>query len=113
MAHPTLSANSVKELIALAKAKPGELNYEYSGTGGASHLAGELFKSMAGVRIMAIPYKGSGPALSALISGEVQMGFENTIAAMPLIKSGKLKALGVGSAQPSALIPGVPTVASA
>ena len=110
--HPSMPVKSVKELIALAKARPGELNYEFSGTGGASHLAGELFKGMAGVSILSIPYKGSGPALTALMSGEVHMGFENTITIMPHIRSGRVKALAVGSAQPSALTPGLPTVAA-
>ena len=111
--HPGLPAKSVKELIALARARPGELNYSSSSPGTPQHLAAELFKSMAGVNIVRIPYKGAGPAVVALVAGEVQMTFSSAGAAAPHIKSGRLRALAVASAQPSALAPGLPTVASA
>ena len=110
--HPSVAANSVKELIALAKAKPGELNYASGPSGAPSHLAPELFKAMAGVNIVRIPYKGSGPGLNALVAGEVEFMINNATAAMPHVKSGKLKALAVTSAQPSALLPGLPTVSA-
>jgi tripartite-type tricarboxylate transporter receptor subunit TctC len=110
--HPSVQATSVKDVIALAKAKPGVLNYGSGASGTANHLAAELFKSMVGVNIVRVPYKGAGPAATALIGGEVQMAFINIAAAAPHIKSGKVRALGVGSAQPSALLPGAPTIAS-
>ena len=102
---------SVKELIALAKAKPGELNYGAGGIGGPPHLAGELFKSLAGVNILRVPYKGGGPALNGLLGGEVQLMFATASAAMQHVKSGKLRALGITSAQPSELVPGVSPIA--
>ena len=110
--HPSSPVNSVQELIALAKAKPGSLNFSSSPAGGSSHLAGELFKSMAGVNIVWVPYKGSGPALLTLLSGEVQITFATPLSAAPHIKSGKLRALAVTSPEPSALSPGLPTVAA-
>ena len=111
--HPAVPFKSVKELIDLAKAKPGVLNYAIGAHGGATHLAGELFKSMAGVNIVGVPYKSGGPAINAVISGEVQLMFPGGIGVGPQIKSGKLRALAVGSPQPSALFPDLPTVASA
>jgi len=111
--HPALPVKSVKELIALAKAKPGELNYSSSSPGTPQHIAAELFKSMAGVNIVRIPYKGAGPAIVAVVAGEVQLTFSSAGAAAPHIKSGRLRALAVASAEPSALAPGLPTVASA
>jgi tripartite-type tricarboxylate transporter receptor subunit TctC len=110
--HPSVAAKSVKDLIALAKAKPGTLNYASSGTGGALYLPAELFKSMSGANIVHVPYKGAGPAITAVIGGEVQMLFAIAGSVVPHIKSGKLTALGVTSLQPSALVPGLPTVAS-
>ena len=110
--HPSVAAGSVKELIALAKSKPGELNYASSGTGAATHLAAELFKAMAGVNIVRVPYRGSGPALNALISGQVQMMVSTTAAGWPHVKSGRLKALAVTTSQPTALAPGLATVAT-
>jgi tripartite-type tricarboxylate transporter receptor subunit TctC len=109
--HPSLPAKSAKELIALAKAKPGELNYASAGTGSSPHLAAELFKAMAEVNIVRIPYKGSGPALNGLIGGQVQMMFGTAGSVSPLITSGKLRALAVTSAQPSPLFPGLPALA--
>ena len=108
--HPSLPVKSVKDLIALAKARPGELNYGLGSPGGATQFAAELFKSKAGVNIVAIPYKGSGPAMNGLLGGEVQVGFENTISTTSHIKSGRLRAVAVTSLKPSALVPGVPTV---
>jgi tripartite-type tricarboxylate transporter receptor subunit TctC len=102
----------VKELIALAKAKPGAINYASAGIGGGAHLAAELFKDMTGVNIVHIPYKGSGAASIGLIGGQVQLMFANPPVVTPHIKSGKLRALAVTSAQPSALFPGLPTVAA-
>ncbi len=110
--HPSLPARSVAELIALAKARPGELNVATATAGGAVQLAAEQFKALAGVNIVRIPYKGAGPALNALIAGELQMMFPTAGAAAPHLKSGRLKALAVTSARPSALAPGLPTVAA-
>ena len=105
-------AKSVAELIALAKAKPGALRYGASGTGAGNHLAGELFGAMAGVKIVPVNYKGIGGAVKDLMAGELQLMFPTAVSATPHVKSGKLRALGVTSAQPSALMPGVPTVAA-
>ena len=110
--HPAVAVHSVKELIALAKAKPGELNFGSGSTGAATHLTGELFKAMAGIDIVRVPYKGNGPALNALIGGQVQMMFGNAGAVAPHLKSGRLRALAVTSAAPSALAPGLPTMAA-
>lgn len=109
--HPSVTANSVGELIALAKSKPGQLNYATGATGASNHLAAELFKAMAGVNIVRIPYKGSGPAVNDLVSGQVHMMFPTTAAGLPHVRSGRLRALAVTSLQPSALAPGLPTVA--
>ena len=108
--HPSLPVRSVKELIALAKARPGELNYGSANTGGSAHLAAELFKSMAAINIVRVAYKGNGPALSALLGGEVQLMFPNTPSVAPHVKSGKMRALAVTGSQPSALVPGLATV---
>jgi tripartite-type tricarboxylate transporter receptor subunit TctC len=108
---PALPVKSVKELIALAKARPGELNYSSSAIGTTSHLAGELFKSMAGVNIARIGYKEGGSEMADLVSGQVQMSFGTPGAVGALVKSGKLRALAVTSPQPSLLFPGLPTVA--
>ncbi len=110
--HPSLPVTSVKELIDLAKSKPGELNYSSGLAGTASHLSGELFKAMAGVNVVRIAYKGTGPALNALIGKQVQFMFTAVSPAAPHIKSGRLKALAVTSAQPSALLPELPTMAA-
>jgi tripartite-type tricarboxylate transporter receptor subunit TctC len=109
---PWLVANSVRELIALAKARPGELNYGSGGSGSTPHLAAELFKAMAGVNIMRIPYKGTGPAFIDLMAGRLHVMFPSATSAAPNIKSGKVRALAVGSVEPSELAPGVPTVAA-
>ena len=109
---PSTPIKSVSELIALAKAKPGQLNYASALTGSVNHLAAELFKAMAGVDIVRITYNGTGPAINALLGAEVQLSFANAAAAMPLVRSGRLRALAVTSAAPSALLPGLPTVAA-
>lgn len=110
--HPSVAASSVKELIAFAKASPGKLNYGSGGSGGATHLAVELFKVMSGVNFTRINYKGSGAAVSALIGGEVQLMITSVSSVSAQVKSGKLKVLALTTAQPSALLPGVPTVAA-
>ena len=110
--HPSVPAKSVKELIALAKARPGEINYGSGGTGSTNYLAVELFKALAGVDIVHIPYKGAGPAINALIANQVQMMIATAASLAPHIKSGRLTALAVASPQPSELLPGVPTVSS-
>jgi tripartite-type tricarboxylate transporter receptor subunit TctC len=110
---PSLPVTSVKELIALAKAKPDSLNYASSVTGATNHLAAELFNSMAGIKIQRVPYKGIGLAMTDLISGRVQVPFPGAASAAPYVKSGKLKALAVTGAKPSALLPGLPSVAEA
>ncbi len=110
--HPAVPVTTVKELIALAKAKPGELNYASGPAGAIPHLAGELFKAMASVDIVHVPYKGVGIAVTDVIGGRVQLMFPNASAALPHAKSGRLRALAVSSAQSSALAPGLPTLAS-
>ena len=109
--HPSLPIKTVKELIAVAKAKPGQLRYSSSGIGGFNHFGGELFNTMAGVKLVHIPYKGGGPAMLDVMSGQVEMTFCTLIQALPHMRSGKLKALGVGSARRSPLLPEVPTIA--
>lgn len=114
---PMLSVNlsvpaaSIKELIALAKSRPGQLNFASSGVGSSSHLAGELFLSMAGISLVHVPYKGSGPALSGLLAGEVQVAFFSIPSTLPHVKTGKLRALAVGSRARSQLLPDLPTIA--
>lgn len=111
--HPSLPVKSIRELIALAKAHPGQLNYSSGTTGVSTHLAGELFNIMAKTNIVRVPYKGGGPAMNAIISGEAQVSFPNAGSAMPHLQSGRVRALAVSSAQPSALFPKLPTVAAA
>lgn len=108
--HPGVPAKSIKELIALAKRKPGALNYGSSGSGGSNHLAGELFNAMAGVKMVHIPYKGNAPALADLVGGHVDAVFNGLTSAMPLIKSGRLRALAVTSLSRSAALPDMPTL---
>ncbi len=111
--HPGVAAGSVKELVALAKAKPGQLNYASPGGGTTGHLAGELFKRMVGIEYTIIPFKGGGPAALAMLSGETQFTFATALSVQPHIKSGKLRALGVTTAKRSASFPDLPTVAEA
>ncbi len=108
-----LPVQSVKELIALAKGSPGKLNYGTSGSGGVNHLAMELFRSMAGIDIVFVPYKGAGPAITDLLAGQVQLMFNPIPPFLPHVKSGRLRALGVSSAQRSRAVPDVPTIAEA
>ena len=110
--HPSLPVKSVKEIIALAKARPGELNYGSGSTGSSTHLAGELFKFMAGVNIVRIPYKGGGQAVVDLLGGHVLLMFATSPSVAPHVKSGKLKALAVTGTQRSVLLPDLPTVAA-
>ncbi len=109
--HPSLPVRNVKELLALARTKPGALNYASSGSGTVTHLAGELFKTLGRVNIVHVPFKGGAPALTALMSGEVQMSYENSLIVVPHIKAGKLRALAVTGAQRSKLMPELPTIA--
>jgi tripartite-type tricarboxylate transporter receptor subunit TctC len=108
--HPALPVKSVPALIALAKARPGELAYSTGGTGTTLHLCGELFKALAAVNILHVPYKTGGGALNGLVGGEVQLSFLVGAAAIPQIKAGRLRGLAVTSAQPSELLPGLPTL---
>ncbi|WP_438943660.1 tripartite tricarboxylate transporter substrate binding protein [Noviherbaspirillum malthae] len=109
--HPSVPAKDLKELIALAKEKPGELNYGSAGNGSSLHLAGELFKSEAGVDLRHIPYRGTGPLTNDLLGGQVQMGFVSVTAVAPHIKAGKLRAIAVSTSKRSTVLPDVPTVA--
>jgi tripartite-type tricarboxylate transporter receptor subunit TctC len=111
VAHPSLKANNVKELIAQAKAAPGKLTYASAGNGTTVHLAAELFNSMAGVDVMHVPYKGSAPAVTDLIGGQVNIMFDSVSSAKPYIQSGKLKALAVTTSKRSSIFPNVPTMA--
>jgi tripartite-type tricarboxylate transporter receptor subunit TctC len=111
--HPSVPVKSVQELLALARLHPGKLNYGSSGGGTVTHLAGELLKLMGGVNIIHVPYKGGAPALTAILSGEVDLTYENSLIIVPHIKSGKVRALGVTSAQRSKLLPDLPSVAEA
>jgi tripartite-type tricarboxylate transporter receptor subunit TctC len=111
MAYPAFPPNNVRELIALAKAKPGEINFSSSGAGGAPHLAGELFKRTAHIDLVHVPYKGSGPSFQDLLAGQIPLTFDSLIQGLPHIKEGKLKALAVLGEQRSPLLPDVPTVA--
>ena len=110
--HPTLPVKSTKELVALAKARPGQLNFGTASIGGSAHLSAELFKSLAGINIVTIPYKAAPPALADMLSGELQLLFSNDDSLETHLKSGRLRALAVTSAQPTALHPGLPTVAA-
>jgi len=110
--NSALPAKSVADLIALAKTKPGGLNYGSSGTGASNHLAAEIFRTMAQIDIVRVNYKGAGPALTALIAGELQLMFPSAGAATPHVRAGRVKALAVTSAAPSALFPGLPAIAA-
>ena len=109
--HPSVPARSVKELVALAKARPGQLTYASSGTGGSLHLAGEFFKSIARVDIIHVPYKGAAPATMDVVGGQVQIMFSNTLTALPQVKTGKLRALAVSAEQRLPAAPDIPTFA--
>jgi len=109
--HPSLPAHSVRELIAYAKSQPGKLNYASSGAGAAAHLAGELFKAMAGVDMVHVPYKGAQPALTDVIAGQCQLMFATSASVIPYIKAGRLRALAVTTAKRSPSVPDLPTIA--
>ncbi len=111
--HPSLPVKSVRELLALAKARPGELNYGSGSVGSSSHLAAELFNAIAGVNIVRVPYRGVGPALVGLLGGQVQVLFPSAGSGLPYVKSGRMRALAVASIKPSALLPDLPTIAAA
>ena len=111
VANPSLPANTVQELIALARSKPGKLNFATPGSGTTPHLTGELFKTMAGIDLVHIPYKGAGPAITDLLGGHVAMLFDNIPSVQSQVAAGKLKVIGVTSAKRSAAIPGAPTFA--
>lgn len=109
--HPSLPAKSVKELVALAKTNPGKLNYSSAGTGGNNHFAAALFSMAAGISLTHIPYKGVAEAAISVMSGEIEMLFASSPAVSPQVKSGRLRALGVTSLEPSSLLPGLPAIA--
>ena len=109
--HPSVPAGSVREFIAYAKAHPGKLNYASSGAGAAAHLAGELFKAMTGVEMVHVPYKGAQPALTDVIAGQCQLMFATSASVIPYIRAGRLRALAVTTAQRSASVPELPTIA--
>lgn len=109
--HPSIPANSVKQLIALAKANPGKLTFGSSGIGGSGHLAGELFKLMAGIKMIHVPYRGSGLSVIGLVSGEISLTFENMLTLLPHVKAGRIRGLAVTTGQRSPVIPEVPTIA--
>ncbi len=111
--NPSLAAISVKELIVLATARPGQINYASSGNGANLHIAAELFKNISHTDIVRIPYKGGGPALTALLANEVQVSFLGVVTVIPLVKAGRIRALGVTSNQRSAVMPELPTIAEA
>jgi tripartite-type tricarboxylate transporter receptor subunit TctC len=108
--HPSIPAKSAQDLIAYAKANPGKLNFGSGGPGTTPHLAGEMIKTMAGVQMTHVPYKGGGPALADLMGGQIQLMLENIPSTLPLAKSGKLRALAVTALKRSALVPDLPTL---
>ena len=111
VAHPAIAANTVRELVALAKAQPGKNNFASYGSGSSNHLAAELFKAMAGIDLVHVPYKGAAPAVAAIVAGEVQVIFDVVGTSGQHIKAGKMKLLGVGSPQRSPVAPDAPTLA--
>jgi tripartite-type tricarboxylate transporter receptor subunit TctC len=108
--HPTLPVRSAKELIALAKARPGQLQYGHSGNGGAPHLGGALFEAMAGVKLTAVPYKGSGPAFQDLMGGHIPLAFDSGLQGLGQVRAGKLRVIGVLGPKRTPLLPDVPTI---
>ena len=109
--HPSVAANSVSELVALAKAKPGSLNFASVGTGTSPHLGGELFRSLAGIKLVHVPYKGTAPAMTDLISGQVHIMFTSMPTVLAHVKGGRLRLLGTGGSKRSAVIPETPPIA--
>jgi tripartite-type tricarboxylate transporter receptor subunit TctC len=110
--HPSLPVNTVREFVVLAKARPGTLDYGGSTAGSSTHLAVELLKSMAGIDLVRVPYKGQGPMFTALMSGEIQLTITSGAALLPHVKAGRMRALAVTSAKPSNMFPGIPTIAA-
>ena len=108
--HPSVPARNVKELIAIAKARPGQLNFASGSTGSAGHLAGELFKTMAGVDMVHVPYKGAAPAVVDLLAGHVSLMFDNMSSALPNVKTGRVRALAVTTLKRSPMLPSLPTI---
>ena len=113
LVHPSVAASNAKELVALARSKPAQLNYASGGIGGSTHLSAELFKMMTRTDFVHIPYKGGGPALTAIIAGEVAMLFNNIVSAIPHVRSGKVRALAITSRQRSPVVPDLPALAEA
>jgi tripartite-type tricarboxylate transporter receptor subunit TctC len=111
--HPSVPAKSLKDLVALAKAQPGQLRHSSSGTGSGPHLAAELFKDMTGIKMLHVPYKGGGPSVLALVANESQVGFTTTPSCIGQLKAGRLRGLAVSTAQRSHFLPDLPTVAEA
>ena len=111
--NPQLPVNSVKELIALAKQKPGEIHWASGGTGGFQHLAGELFRLETGVQMVHVPFKGAGPAIIDVIGGHTKVAFSTLVASIPHVRSGKLRVLGTGGTKRNPILPDVPTIAEA
>lgn len=111
--HPSLPVRSVKDLVALAKSKPGQLNYGSGGNGSVAHFSGEQFKALAGVNLVHVPYKGSNPSLIDLVAGQLQLTIENMPVTLPHVRSGRLRMLAVGTKARSAFMPEVPTIAEA
>ena len=109
--HPSLPARTVREFVALAKARPGQIDYASGGAGGSPHLATELFKKMAGINLTHVPYRGAGPALTDVLAGQVQVMFASSAPAMPHIQSARLRALGISTTKRSAVAPDIPTIA--
>src|SRR6187455_2315243 len=108
--HPSLPARTVRVLVALAKARPGQIDYASGGSGGSPHLATELFKKMAGINLTHVPYRGAGPALTDVLAGQVQVMFANSAPALPHTQAGRLRALGISSTKRSAIAPKIPTI---
>jgi tripartite-type tricarboxylate transporter receptor subunit TctC len=111
--HPEVPAHSVKDLVALARAKPGQINFSSVGTGSSVHLAGEMFKSMAGIDMVHVPYRGSSEALVDLLAGRVQIMFDGGVSALPRVREGKLRVLGMTGSERSPSFPDIPTIAEA
>jgi tripartite-type tricarboxylate transporter receptor subunit TctC len=109
--HPSVPAKSAAEFIALARSKPGSIHYASAGNGSANHLSMEMFRAAAGIDVVHVPYKGFGPAMTDLLGGQVSSAFATTLASLPQVKAGKLRALGISSAKRSAVAPDVPTIA--
>jgi tripartite-type tricarboxylate transporter receptor subunit TctC len=109
--NPSVPAETVAEFVAYAKQNPGKLNFGSSGTGSFTHLAGEMFKQTAGIEMTHVPYKGAAPALTDVMSGNIQLMFESVSTSLPLIQSGRLRALGIASARRHPALPDVPTIA--